>query len=81
MPTDDEITRRFDAQDKVLREILDGMAEHREYHKLTDPGVSEMVDILKGAKAVKVVIAWFVGTVAVGAGAWAWIVDHVKVIK
>lgn len=64
-----------------MREILDGMAEHREYHKLTDQGVSEMVDILKGAKAVKVVIAWFVGTVAVGVGAWAWIVDHVKVIK
>lgn len=81
MPLDDEASRRFDQQDKVLREILDGMAEHREYHKLTDPGVSEMVDILKGAKAVKVVIAWFVGTVAAGAAVWAWIVDHVKVIK
>lgn len=81
MPLDDEAARRFDQQDNVLREILDGMAEHREYHKLTDPGVSEMVDILKGAKAVKVVVAWFVGVVAVGFSAWAWIVDHVKVIK
>lgn len=50
MPLDDEAARRFDQQDKVLREILDGMAEHREYHKLTDPGVSEMVDILKGGQ-------------------------------
>lgn len=81
MPMDDETVRRFDQQDEVLREILDGMAAHREYHKLTDPGVAEMVDILKGAKAVKVVLAWIVGTVAAGAAAWAWAVDHIKVMK
>lgn len=81
MPTDDEISRRFDQQDAVLKEIQESMAAHQEYHRLTDPGVSEMVDILKGAKAVKIVIAWFVGTVAVATTVWAWAVDHVKVIK
>lgn len=81
MTMDDESRRRFDAQDEVLNEIREGMAAHREYHKLTDPGVSEMVDILKGAKAVKVVIAWFVGVLAAGVGLWTWLVDHVKVIK
>jgi hypothetical protein len=79
MPTDDEITRRFDAQDEVLSEILKGMAAHREYHRLIDPAVAETVDILKGAKAVKIVLAWAIGTLAAGAAAWAWIVDHLKV--
>lgn len=81
MPTDDEISRRFDQQDEVLKKICEGMAEHREYHKLTDPGVSEVVDMLKGAKAVKVVITWAVGTVALAAGVYAWAVDHIKVLK
>ena len=49
--------------------------------RIIDPAVAETVDILKGAKAVKVVLAWIVGTVAAGAALWAWVVDHVKVIK
>ena len=79
MPTDDEITRRFDAQDEALSEILKALAAHREYHRLIDPAVAETVDILKGAKAVKIVLAWAIGTLAAGAAAWAWIVDHLKV--
>lgn len=81
MPTQDEVTRRFDNQDETLKKILEGMAEHREYHKLTDPGVAEVVDMLKGAKAVKVVITWAVGIVASGAAAWAWLGDHLRVLK
>ncbi|MEN6629807.1 MAG: hypothetical protein ABFC42_09190 [Sulfuricella sp.] len=81
MPTPDEISRRFDAQDETLSKILQGMAEHREYHKLTDPGVSEVVDMLKGAKAVKVVITWAVGITATCAGAWAWLGDHIRLLK
>lgn len=81
MPTEDEILRRLDKQDETLGEILKGMAEHREYHKLTDPGVTEVVDMLKGAKAVKVVVSWAVGLTATGAAAWTWFVEHIRVVK
>ena len=83
---DDEISRRLTEQDKVLNsqkelleEIRDGMLAHREYHRLIDPAVAETVDILKGAKAVKVVLAWAIGMVAAGAAAWSWVIDHLKV--
>ena len=88
MPLDDDSKARFDQQDEVLREqndvlrqIRDDLVAHREYHRLTDPGVAEMVDVLKGAKAVKKILAFIVGIVATCAAAWAWMVDHVKVIK
>lgn len=81
MPTQDEITRRLDNQDRMLAEILNGMAEHREYHKLTDPGVSEVIDILKGAKGAKTVLSWLAAFAVSGAGVWAWLTDHIRFLK
>lgn len=81
MPTSDDIARRLDKQDGMLAEILKGMAEHKEYHKLTDPGVSEVIDILKGAKGVKVVMSWLAGLAVSAAALWAWLGDHVRLLK
>ena len=81
MPTPDEIGRRLDKQDEMLGKILNGMAEHSEYHKLTDPGVTEVIDILKGAKGAKVVLSWLAALAVGGAGLWAWLTDHIRLLK
>lgn len=81
MPTPDEMSQRLDKQDEMLKKILTGMAEHSEYHKLTDPGVSEVIDILKGAKGAKVALSWLAGIGIAGASLLAWISDHVRLLK
>lgn len=81
MPTSDEIARRLDKQDDMLTQILKGMAEHSEYHKLTDPGVSEVIDILKGAKGAKIFMSWLTGMAVSAAALWAWIGDHIRLMK
>lgn len=74
----EEVSRRFDSQDETLLKILEGMAEHKKYHEMTDPGVAEVIDILKGAKGVKAVVGWLVAIAVACAGVWAWAADHVR---
>lgn len=81
MPTPDEVKRRFDTQDETLKKILEGMAEHKKYHEMTDPGISEVIDILKGAKGAKTVLSWLAAIAVGGAALWAWLGDHFRMIK
>lgn len=74
----DELSARLDTQDKLLREILSRMADHKKEHEAVDPPILELVNILKGIKFLKgafIFLASCAGSVWV---AWVWAKDHIK---
>lgn len=74
----DRYEKRMDAQDVMLREILQRMATHRVEHEAIDPSVKELVGILKGMKfmrSVVILLASILGSVWL---AILWAKDHIK---
>lgn len=74
----DELSARLDTQDKLLREILSSMAEHKKEHEIVDPSLMELVGVLKGIKFLKattILLASFIASLWV---AWIWVKDHIK---
>lgn len=74
----DEITRRLDEQDKVLKEIRDTLVTHLAVDKEMKPSLDELVSLWKGSKVISAILA---ALFAFGAGVWAlfsWAKDHIK---
>lgn len=73
-----DLAVRIAHQEQMLEELRIMIAEHQVMHKLTDPAMLELVEIMRGAKLLKqiaIAIASIVG------GIWAFITfvwDHVK---
>lgn len=76
-----DLSVRIAHQEHLLEELRVMLVEHQTLHKITDPAVLELVEILRGMKLLKhiaLVLASIVGSL------WAFftfIWDHVKFIK
>jgi len=76
--TPDDIERRFDTQDILLREIRDTLLAHLAIDKEMKPSLDELVSLWKGSKVISAILA---ALFAFGAGVWAlfsWAKDHIK---
>lgn len=76
--TPDDIERRFDTQDILLREIRDTLLAHLAIDKEMKPPLDELVSLWKGSKVISAILA---ALFAFGAGVWAlfsWAKDHIK---
>lgn len=76
-----DIVDRLDQQDEVLRQVHKMTVEHLAMHKVTDPALLELIDILRGAKILKKGIVAFV---IAGSSLWAFIEyvwTHIKFIR
>ncbi len=72
------LLKRLDRQDGMLISLDRKLEDHIQSESLTRPALEEMAEMWSRSKAV----AWFftklASLLAVAAGGWTWIKDHVK---
>lgn len=72
------LLKRLDRQDGMLISLDRKLEDHIQSESLTRPALEEMAEMWSRSKAV----AWFftklASLLAVAAGGWIWIKDHVK---
>lgn len=78
MSEHDRYERRLDAQDAMLRQILEKMAAHRAEHEAIDPSVKELVGILKGVKFLRATVILLASIFGAGWAFLIWAKDHIK---
>lgn len=74
----EEIGKRLDKQDTVLKEIRDTIVSHIAVDKEMKPALDELVSLWKGSKIISAILATLI---AVGAAMWGlfvWAKDHIK---
>lgn len=74
----DQITKRLDKQDEMLKSIHDTLLAHLTVDEEMKPALDELVSLWKGSKIISGIIAFIC---AAGAAVWAlfvWAKDHIK---
>ena len=74
----ENLHRRMDTQDALLREIRDKVVAHIAADKEMKPSLDELVALWKGSKIISAILA---ALCAFGAALWAlfvWAKDHIK---
>lgn len=73
-----DLAVRIAHQEQVLEELKMMMVEHQALHKVTDPAVLELVDVLRGARFLKQIA---IAVASIVGAAWAFFTfvwEHVK---
>lgn len=76
-----DIAERLDQQDIILGQVHQMIIEHNATHKVTDPALLELIDILRGAKLLKRLAIALAGLLGASWAFVEFIWNHVKIIK
>jgi hypothetical protein len=74
----DELNKRMDRQDDLLRSILQMIVEHKAQFDEIKPAVIEIVSLWRGSKIIGAIVAAGFATVAGVWAAFVWARDHIK---